>query len=204
MDEKGNQSKPRSIPYEQYFGDMELTAEQKAERQSLAEKLEAVMLFLFELYGLQRDFAYGNAENIVEEVKTRYKGILSGYTTIDKYLDDYIDAFSAETVKITIQNEKDKYYTSNDRAVYVAENEANTNFEYIDFQKAKKAGKTKKQWATMRDKRVRHTHAELEGVTIPIDETFLVGNGIMAYPKDSSFDAPAEEIVNCRCTLKYI
>lgn len=56
----------------------------------------------------------------------------------------------------------------------------------------------------MKDQRVRKTHREVDGETIPIDEVFLVGESLMRFPKDTSLGASAEEIVNCRCVVKYI
>lgn len=58
-----------------------------------------------------------------------------------------------------------------------------------------------KRWRTRRDDRVRPTHRELEGVTIPVSENFDVGG----YPARTpgSWDLPVHERVRCRCRLAY-
>ena len=56
----------------------------------------------------------------------------------------------------------------------------------------------------MRDERVRDTHAEIDGVTIPINDAFVVGNSLMDYPMDTSYGADLEEVINCRCGCIYI
>lgn len=56
--------------------------------------------------------------------------------------------------------------------------------------------KLKKTWIATMDDRVRDSHAEIDGETVPIDEPF--SNGLM-YPADPDGD-PAE-VYNCRCTM---
>lgn len=53
-----------------------------------------------------------------------------------------------------------------------------------------------KQWMATHDGRTRHSHRDIDGETIPIEEEF--GNGLM-FPADP--DGPPEEVYNCRCTL---
>ena len=62
----------------------------------------------------------------------------------------------------------------------------------------------RKQWGTMRDGRVRQTHQEVDGVEIAEHEAFLVGASLMMYPGDDSLGADIEEIINCRCSVKYL
>ena len=75
-----------------------------------------------------------------------------------------------------------------------AENEGRLD----SFERAANMGiNLKKTWVATIDDRVRESHAELDGETVPIDEPF--SNGLM-YPADPSGDDPAE-IYNCRCTM---
>ena len=61
----------KSMPYEQYFGEMNfLTKEEKEERIALAKDLEDVMMFLFYLVASQSDFAYMAAISSVEIKET--------------------------------------------------------------------------------------------------------------------------------------
>ena len=56
-----------------------------------------------------------------------------------------------------------------------------------------------KSWIATLDNRTRHSHAMLDGVSIPLNEIF--DNGC-SRPKDPN--GRPEEICNCRCSLKYI
>jgi hypothetical protein len=58
-------------------------------------------------------------------------------------------------------------------------------------------GPVEKVWATGLDGRVRDTHLEAEGQYVPINDSFDVGGFAMSAPGDG----PAEEVVNCRCTM---
>lgn len=53
-----------------------------------------------------------------------------------------------------------------------------------------------KQWMATHDERTRESHAELDGVSVPIDEEFPNG---LQYPGDMAGDPG--EIWNCRCTM---
>lgn len=58
-----------------------------------------------------------------------------------------------------------------------------------------------KTWHTMLDERVRDTHIDLEGNTVPANELFYANDGDMTlYP--GGFDNP-ENNVNCRCWLTW-
>lgn len=60
-------------------------------------------------------------------------------------------------------------------------------------------GMPSKRWVTRKDDKVRDSHEELEGVTIPTNDLFLVGNYSLKYPGDSS--GGPEEVINCRCIV---
>ena len=55
-----------------------------------------------------------------------------------------------------------------------------------------------KEWLTQQDDRVRESHQDLDGMSIPLDESFP--NGCM-HPGDQ--EGAPEEVINCRCTLLY-
>lgn len=58
-----------------------------------------------------------------------------------------------------------------------------------------------KTWVTAGDERVRETHADADGQTVPVDQPFDVGGEQLMYPGDPN--GSNEEIINCRCTLIY-
>ena len=198
-----NNPKSRAIPYEQYFGEMELTEEQKEERIKASKRIEDMMLFLFSLLSVMKEYSYENLEFVVSQVKNQYSDILSVSMEMDEYLNGYVNDFSEQIVETTQNHMDDEWYLSDDRAMFIAENEANTTFNYMEYKKAIESGKKKKRWVTMRDRHVRHTHQLVEGKTIGINDVFLVGDSEMLYPKDTTFGASAREIVNCRCSIKY-
>jgi hypothetical protein len=67
-----------------------------------------------------------------------------------------------------------------------------------------------KEWDDTGDKKVRHTHRIMAinygpGKSIPIDAPFESPSGQkLMFPGDSSLDADAAEIANCRCRIKTI
>lgn len=68
------------------------------------------------------------------------------------------------------------------------------------YQRANEMGiQTMKTWVATLDKRTRHWHRELDGVTIPVDEPFENEYGEIMYPGDPNADGA--NVYNCRCTL---
>lgn len=59
-----------------------------------------------------------------------------------------------------------------------------------------------KQWLTAEDDKVRPTHVDADGQTVPIDQPFLVGGESLDYPGDPA--GSDEETCNCRCTVIYV
>lgn len=60
-------------------------------------------------------------------------------------------------------------------------------------------GFTRKRWVTRHDAKVRATHVEVEGDTVPLDEHFIVGGYPLMYPGERG--APPAIVINCRCTM---
>lgn len=198
-----NKDKERAVPFEEYFGEMDLTDEEKQQRITAATDFETDLLFLFVLISLYQQYQFSNTDNIVNSFKNKYKDTLSNYIEIDSYINDYLSNFAQTTVKTTLSHLDDKYYLSNDRAAYIAENEVNTVYNYKQFIDAINSGKTTKKWIDIKDKRERKTHLKVGGKTKPIQEPFIVGDSLMQFPKDESLNADPKEIINCRCTIKY-
>lgn len=191
------------MPYEQYFGEMEITDGQKKKRIQVAEEIEDIMFFLYELVSLMTDYRYISPEFIKQKVYEKYINVLEKHGKPDKYIEEYAKEFSDMVVDTTIKHSGEEFYRSEDRAMLVAENEANSAINYFEYKEAVAGGKKRKQWITQRDDRVRDTHKEVNGETIPIDNAFIVGDSLMAFPKDTSYGASINEIAGCRCTIKY-
>ena len=56
-----------------------------------------------------------------------------------------------------------------------------------------------KVWVATTDARTRDSHFAADGQRVGLDEPFLIGGTRLSYPGDPN--APAAEIVNCRCTI---
>ena len=200
----------RSEPYKEYFSKMSISDKEKQERITFSEQMEEVVLYILALIETTIESGETNREYIQTQFYDKYLDVIASYMLIDTYIKQYaldvtkqiIDAtferFSSEDKSIT-----DDYYLSNDRAMFISECEANSILNYRQYSKAVKAGKTKKKWIDVGDKRERKTHLEVGGTTLPIDEPFSVGDSLLQFPKDVSLGASADEIVNCRCSIQY-
>lgn len=203
--------------YEAYFRDMALSRRQIDDRKGIAEDFEDLMFFIFALILAMMQSDTLDLMSAQEQIYNRYLQILRDKgVTID---DDAVRAarIFAESVPRTTAEEilkqmenavedatdaTDGYGTSNRRAREVSASEANTVYNHEDFVNAVASGKTRKQWITILDGRERPTHREVSGVTIPIEEYFAVGDALMLYPHQAG--SPPEEVVNCRCSIRYI
>jgi hypothetical protein len=194
-------AKTRSMDYEKYFGEMELSESEKKKRIKMAKEFEGALLFLFALITVYGEYNISDIQAIIFTFKSRYRNVLQDNVEIDEQLDEYISLFSSMVVDTTYKNIDDEYFLSDDRARYIAENEANTVANYEQFKTAVNSGKTKKKWIDMRDNRERKTHLKVGGTVKPINDYFVVGESLMLYPK--SLDADPKEVINCRCTIKY-
>lgn len=214
--------KRRSLPYDEYYGDMQLTSEQKKKRRELALILEDYIMIFFDVIYMghmqdisneivaKQDLTY-NLYNILAD-----KGFFESEDELDKYIADTVNNAYTSTQDNLVNHFDDYDYTGNgsywvseDRAMFVAENEANTLFNSQEYIEAKANGYTHKIWMAYPDDRVRPTHVDVDGAKIPIGSYFDVGRARMLYPKDvtselsTGADCP-EEVINCRCTVIYV
>lgn len=238
-----NLIKRRSIPYDEYFGVMELTKAQKARRKDLAFILEdAIAIWLL---FMRNNFESGVLNEMVvkqELTNSIYDIIDDGdYFTNENERVKYISNFVEETYRSTVENmakypddvvpkegvsedevlqdveetgtiptdKTEPYWTSTDRAEFIAENESNTIINNSEFTEAARSGKTHKIWMSYGDDRVRLTHQIVDGAKIPIDAYFDVGRARMLYPKDVTSELSTgaecpEETISCRCVCKYV
>lgn len=194
----------RSMPYEKYFGEMNLSKEQIRKRIEFSEKFEDRLLEFLTLFTIASRYP-DNDTFLKFQLEQLYFEIAAEYITVDNYVREHATEYAENFIEATKKHKTDAWYTSNDRAKFNAENEANNVLNYGEFQDAIQAGYTKKRWRSMRDNRVRPSHREVDGETIPITDTFLVGDTLLRFPGDSEFDtSDGEQTVGCRCTLEYL
>ena len=193
----------RSMSFEQFFGEMELSDEEMQQRIELAEKLEDGFLFVLALLFTMQQYNEVNWERARQEYENRYLSALAGYVTITPYIRQYIRDMSYDIMDSTKKHRSEYYYYSPDRGKFMAECESNTARSYQCNEDAIAQGKTMKRWLTMGDKRVRTTHKEVGGTSKPIGEPFYVGRSLLLYPRDFSLGASAEQTAGCRCSIEY-
>lgn len=193
----------RSMSFEQFFGEMELSDEEIQQRIELAEKLEDGFLFVLALLFTMQQYNEVNWERARQEYENRYLSALAGYVTITPYIRQYVRDMSYDIMDSTKKHQSEYYYYSSDRGKFMAECESNTTRSYQCNEDAIAQGKTMKRWLTMGDKRVRATHKEVGGTSKPIGEPFYVGGSLLLYPRDFSLGASTAETAGCRCSIEY-
>jgi hypothetical protein len=77
---------------------------------------------------------------------------------------------------------------------------AATQAAAMTVQRLEHNGNMTKTWIAHRDERTREDHRNADEQTVPLNGAFRVGTSNMLYPGDPK--APAEQVVNCRCSMK--
>ena len=210
----------RAIPYREFFGAMYISPQQMRSRIGLAEEIEDVMLYVFAYWAIAASAEmYAEVDELRQDAKDKLTQIIAKHTTLDSYLEKHINNLIDEVIDTTIKHAKNgsenappdngdgdndtDYWLSPDRAMLIAENEANSFDNYVEYREAARSGKVKKKWITENDDKVRLTHEIAEGQTVDIDGLFLVGDSLMRFPMDTMYDPDPREIINCRCTCEY-
>lgn len=192
--------KPKILTIEKYFGEMPLTDEQKKKRIDMCEDFEVFLLYIIELgeelERMQLDILIGQLQMGFIEIASKHLDMTEAI--IERINEDAM--YIAETTK---KNLDVPFFTSPDRARLVAENETQSLFNLSEFDRAKEQGFKFKEWLAMLDEKTRETHALADGQKVDIDTPFIVGNSLMMFPTDTSLGAPPEEIINCRCVMRY-
>lgn len=198
----------RSTPIDLYLNVMDISAKDKEVRKKTTEDLFDMMMFIFALIKAQNEFNVFDATSIRYQLISGYNEILGQLTDLNEETERHVDYFADNFMKNTSENLNDPWYLSEDRALFIAENESLDSHAFKDYMNAKKRGFKHKRWVAQLDKRTRKTHIEANGTTIGIDEYFHVGEAYMFFPRDTftsestGYDYP-EETVNCRCTVRY-
>lgn len=92
---------------------------------------------------------------------------------------------------------------SNMRSAMIARTETHGAANFGALEAARETGITlRREWLSAEDDRTRPSHAEANGQTVGMDEPFTVGDASLMYPGDPN--GPAEEVINCRCSVAFI
>ena len=181
-----------------FFSSMEISEGEKEKRVSLGKLLYDAFFYIFLMMKTEAKVK-GKIEKeyYKQSLDNRIRDALKDLP----YDEAYIPKLTDDVIETTARHLDDEYYFSKERALLVAQNESNTVYNSFDYQTAKKSGKKYKTWKAEIDNRTRLWHEEVDGVKIPIDEMFQVGEDLMRFPHD--YTASPENIINCRCTCIY-
>lgn len=188
---------------DEYYSVMDIPEEKKKKRKEDAWELFDLFMLFFLWFEEAEEKGVSDTAYFLPRFQNELQDVISSITTVDDYLISYI-AILALGIYTTTQAHKDeKYYLSEDRAVNLALNESLSINNHLDLKQAKTDGYRYKVWQTELDNKVRPTHMEMEGVKIPIDDLFVVGDSLMEVPHDITHGASASEISNCRCSCRF-
>ena len=176
-----------------YFNTMAIPEEDKKKR------VECAFLFYDAVWYVLTMIRLENKKNRLQD-KENYRKSLE--YRIDLPDEEYVEKMTEDIIDTTFRHLDEEYFLSEDRAILIAQNEANTVMNGVDFFNAKNSGKTHKQWIAELDSKTREWHREIDGKFIPIDEMFEVGTDKMRFPHDY-VNGSAENLINCRCTCIY-
>lgn len=209
-----------SEPIDEYFDPMRISEQRKEKRRNLAYDLEEVVSgllvdsFYAKQYGATLSFDELNQlsqekvrassrEDPVVRAREEYIDAVEDYFPVDEDVMGHIDEVLIGALLVQSRHRDDPWYYSADRARAIAENDSNALWDYDELQEALEEGFRYKTWLTIMDGRERASHAEVNELTIPIDEPFELQGGYMMSPHDSSLGVSDDECINCRCSLEY-
>ena len=198
----------RSEDFEDYFRPMRITEEQKRQRIRLAEAFQNEFIYAMSLM-----FYTKPDMNAVNEIRDRYircleslgigVAIATSLADREQMLRMQAEKFAIDIVAATKRHEDDPYFFSEDRARLMSEDQANFIGDMSDYADAIESGMRFKTWQTVGDNRVRDSHEEVEGMTIPIGEAFVLQGGMLLHPHDDSLGCSDDELCGCRCSLSF-
>lgn len=209
-----------SEPIDEYFDPMRISEQRKEKRRNLAYDLEEVVSgllvdsFYAKQYGAtlsfdelnqlsQEKIRASSREDPVVRAREEYIDVVEDYFPVDEDVMGHIDEVLIGALLVQSRHRDDPWYYSADRARAIAENDSNALWDYDELQEALEEGFRYKTWLTIMDGRERASHAEVNELTIPIDEPFELQGGYMMYPHDDSMGVSDDELANCRCSVEY-
>ena len=192
----------KSEPHNKYFKPMQISAVQKRKRIRLAEQIDDIFIALLSEYFYADQLNTVVKSDIYERTRLEYLGAIEKNVLPDEYIINHATTTITNTIEVLLRHREDPYFYSKDRARAIAQNEANSIFNYTEYEDAIK-NKHFKTWNTIMDGRERDSHAEVNGITIPINEPFQLRGGYLQYPRDDSLDVSDDEIAGCRCSLTF-
>lgn len=192
-----------NILADKYYSVMDISDKKKEKRKKDAWELFDLFMLFFLWFKEAEDNGVEDTAYFLPRFQNELQDTISKITPIDDYFISYIAIMALGIYTATQAHKGEKYFLSEDRAVNLALNESLSINNYLDLKQAKTDGYRYKIWETELDDKVRPTHMEMEGVKIPIDDLFVVGDSLMEVPHDPTHGASASELSNCRCSCRF-
>jgi uncharacterized protein with gpF-like domain len=190
---------------DEFYEVMPISDDRKKRRKSIAIQLREAMLFLLALMYTMAENNSWDYDIALSAFRMEFRNAIVNYVKMDAFMENYVQEFTQKYLDVTIEHlskSDASFFVSDDRATMGGANESNAIIGYGELEEAIEDGSTMKRWKTQRDSRVRDTHREMEGKTIPIDDYFVVGGSALLYPGDP--EGEEKETAGCRCALEYI
>ena len=191
-----------SEPFDEYYAPMKLTEKQKRQRMDLAERLDDVFIALLAEFFYADQIGAIVSSDIYERTRESYMDAVRQSVEPDYYILNHGIELIATTIAVLMRNQDDPYFFSKDRARAIAEGDSNSIWNHTEYEEAVK-NKHYKTWHTIMDGKERESHAEVNGLTIPINDVFHLQGGDCYYPRSDELGLSDDEIVNCRCSLTF-
>lgn len=199
--------KVHPLSSEKYYSAMDLPEKEIKTRIAMADRFkdEFADILWLALLAWERDASDKEViqKSIQQQFYNAYLSVGRMRPPGEKNLRSRARDFSEQVSKTTMDHIDTGYYTSEDRALVMGQMESSLLNNCGQFQNALNQGKNSKTWVTIIDGRERRSHHMLSGTSIPINNLFSVGGCPMLYPCDMTYDPPIEEIINCRCSLRF-
>lgn len=191
-----------SEPFDEYYAPMKLTEKQKRQRMDLAERLDDVFIALLAEFFYADQIGAIVSSDIYERTRESYMDAVRQSVEPDYYILNHGIELIATTIAVLMRHQDEPYFYSEDRAMVIAENDSNSIWNHTEYEEAVK-NKHYKTWHTIMDGKERESHAEVNGLTIPINDVFHLQGGDCYYPRSDELGLSDDEIVNCRCSLTF-
>jgi len=182
----------------EYFAPMGISDKQKEYR--VKKAMECIGDFLFMLVWIETLNEHGQNVDWESELK-KLNTKLSAH--FGKDAKDIVNSTTIDALDVTRRHPGEEYFFSKERAVNLGIGLASDVANEEDFNEAYVSGANFKTWHTIVDGRERESHLVLNGRTIPIDDTFVVGDSLMRFPRDLKYDPELDQVCNCRCWLTF-
>jgi hypothetical protein len=186
-----------------YFAPMELPFIEEETRKNAAKDFRDVLLFILLAIVYSVETEAIDWDYMRNQMAVSFGQVVRKYARDDDFTRDFIEKAADEFIDVTRRHaDEGGRWLSDERALPDAANYANMTVGYEELQQAIDDGFTKKMWISQRDGKVRHTHRIADGQTVPIKAMFKVGASLLMYPADP--EGEPQEVISCRCHMKYL